>query len=349
MIEPIALKNGRKIGPGFPSYIIAEIGSNHDGSLDKAKKLISLAKKAGADAAKFQSFQAHTLVNAFTKDKNEWKKEAAFEVLENMELPFEWHHILSDHAKSENIDFLSTPFDHERLQLLNSLDLPLIKIASGDLTNTKLLQEAATLKKPIVISTGAATLKEVQNAHKILTEAGAKQIAILQCVSCYPAHFSDANILAMKTIQETFHVPVGYSDHAPGYIVPLGAIALGASIIEKHFTDDKTLKGPDHPHSLNPEEFKELCESIRNMEKALGSGKKEPCIHEMDERVMARRAVYASKTIPKQTKITEDMIKTVRHAFSEGIPATEYDLVIGSITLSEIKEHEILSWDKLTK
>ncbi len=349
MIKPIQLKSGRKIGPGHPSYIIAEIGSNHDGSLEKAMKLISLAKSAGADAAKFQSFQAHTLTNAITWENQVWKKEPAFEILKNLELPLEWHQALSDHAKKEKIDFLSTPFDLERLKLLNDLDIPFIKIASGDLTNKQLLLEAARLAKPVVISTGAANLEEVRNALKILQEAGSKEIAILQCVSCYPTNFSDANILAMKTMQEIFKVPVGYSDHARGYIVPLGAIALGASIIEKHFTDDKTLIGPDHPHSLNADEFKELVKSIRDMEKALGSGIKMPCNDEMEERVMARRALYAAKSIPKGSKITQEDIKIVRHAFSEGIPATEFDLAIGSTTLSEIKQHELITWDKLSK
>jgi sialic acid synthase SpsE len=349
MIIPLSLKNGKKIGPGHPSYIIAEIGSNHDGSLEKAKKLITLAKRSGADAAKFQSFQAKMLTNIYTKNDEKWVKEPALDILEALSLKEEWHQELRDHARKENIDFLSTPFDLERLQTLNKLDIPLIKVSSGDLTNKDFLKEIGKLQKPVIISTGAAIINEVRQALEILKDAGCKEIAILQCVSCYPTKISDANILAMKTLETTFQVPVGYSDHAPGIIVPLGAVALGASIIEKHFTDDKTLKGPDHPHSLNPTEFSEMVKSIRELESALGTGIKEPVEDEMDERIMARRALYANKDIAKGSSITKDMIKTVRHAFKEGIPAIECDECLGSIATKDIKEHEILTWGHLQK
>lgn len=349
MIKPIQLKNGRQIGPKFPSYIIAEIGSNHDGSLEKAFHLISLAKEAGADAVKFQSFTADTLTNFYTKKEGAWIKEPAFEILEKLELPLEWHEKLKKHADKQGVDFLSTPFDSKRLELLISLEVPLIKIASGDLTNYELLKAASQSKIPVVISTGAALLNEVKDAFTLLKNAQTAGIAILQCVSCYPAVIEKANILAMKAMQEEFLVPVGYSDHTPGHIVSLAAVALGASIIEKHFTDDKTLKGPDHPHSLNPDEFAQLVTSIRSLEQALGSGIKEPILEEMDERIMARRAFYAAKKIPKGATLTKDMVKLVRHAFPEGILANTLELPFGYLVKEDIEEHELLTWDKLKK
>lgn len=343
MIKPILLKNERKIGPGFPCYIIAEIGSNHDGSLEKAKKLITLAKKSGADAAKFQSFQAHLLTNPYTKDRGDWVEEPAFEILKQLTIPLDWHQELSNHAKDEGIDFLSTPFDLERLQLLNNLDMPLIKISSGDLTNKELLATAAKLNKPIVISTGAAFLGEVEQAIMVLQMHGAKEIAVLQCVSCYPTSLTQANIFAMKTMQITFQVIVGYSDHTPGIVVPLGAVALGASIIEKHFTDDKTLIGPDHPHSLNPNEFLNMVRSIRELELALGNGIKRPVPEELEERIMARRALYANSDIKKGEVLTKEMVKIVRHAFPEGVSAADLNSIIGRIATKDIKEHELLT------
>lgn len=346
MIKSIKLKNGRQIGPQFPSYIIAEIGSNHDGSLEKALNLITLAKKAGADAAKFQSFKAETLTNYYTKKNHTWEKEPAFEILKKLEVPLDWHEKLQKHALNEGIHFLSTPFDNERLQLLVSLEVPLIKIASGDLTNKDLLTLAAHSKIPVVISTGAAFLDEVKTSFNLLKKAQAKDIAILQCVSCYPAKVEHANVLAMKAMQEEFQVPVGYSDHTPGSLVALAAVAIGASIIEKHFTDDSTLLGPDHAHSLNVQEFSSLVTSIRSLETALGSGIKQPIMEEMEERVMARRALYAAKQIPAGAKITKEMIKLVRHYFDEGISDSP-DIIIGRTVKKEIKEHELIRMDHL--
>lgn len=349
MIKPLHLKNGRKIGPGYPAYIIAEIGSNHDGSLERAKNLVSLAKKAKADAVKFQSFQAHLLTNRFTKEGNDWIKESSYEILEQLTVPVDWHIELAKHCKEEEIDFFSTPFDLERLKLLDELDVPLIKIASGDLTNNLLLEKAAKLHRPIIISTGAAYLREIEIALKILKENHAKDIAILQCVSSYPAEFKDANLLSMKTIQDTFQVPVGYSDHTPGIVVPIATIALGGSIIEKHFTDDKNRIGPDHPHSLDTKEFSLMVRSIRELEEAFGSEIKKPSTSEIHERVMARRAIYATQNIPAGTIIKENMIKIVRHAFPEGILAAEHPLVIGRKTIIDIQEHEILTWEKISQ
>ena len=343
MIKPLNLKNERKIGPGYPCYIIAEIGSNHDGSLEKAKKLISLAKRSGADAAKFQSFQAHLLTNLYTKDHGNWVEEPGLEILKKLSVPAEWHQELAKHAQEEDIDFLSTPFDLQRLELLNNLDMPLIKISSGDLTNKEFLIAAAKLNKPIVISTGAAFLGEVEQAIMVLQMHGAKDIAVLQCVSCYPTSFPQANIFAMKTMQITFQVIVGYSDHTPGIVVPLGAVALGASIIEKHFTDDKTLTGPDHPHSLEPDEFLSMVRSIRELELALGNGIKRPVPEEMEERVMARRALYANADIKMGDVLTKEMVKIVRHAFQEGIPAADLNSIIGRTATKDIKEHELFA------
>lgn len=349
MTKHLKLNTGRKIGFGYPSYLIAEIGSNHDGSLKKALKLITLAKEAGADAVKFQSFQAATLTNFLTKKKSKWVKEPAFEILQQLTVPDDWHYKLFEHSKSQGIDFISTPFDLERLALLGKLNIPLIKIASGDLTNFELLKHAAKLKKPIVISTGAAYLKEIEKAVDVLKQAGGKEIAILQCVSCYPSDFKDTNLLAMQTLKTKFKVPVGYSDHTPGITVPIAAVALGASIIEKHFTDNPKLKGPDHPHSLSPKDFAFMVKSIRELEQAFGDGIKRPVESEKHERIMARRALYAKKEISLGTILTRDLIKTVRHAFEDGILVEELENVIGCQTKEAIKEHTLLTWTNLKK
>lgn len=342
-IAPIKLRNGRLIGLGHPAYIIAEVGSNHDGSLDKAKKLVRLAKEAGADAVKFQSFQAENLINRRNKSGEQWQSHPSLKILEKLSVPENWHEELAQCAKKAEIDFLSTPFDINRLSLLLKLGVPAIKISSGDLTYNELLVKAGSSGVPIFLSTGAAYIAEVEEALKVLRNAGCEQVVLLHCASLYPPEFQECNIRAMTTMRQDLNVPVGYSDHAPGFIVVLGAVALGACVIEKHFTDDPTLPGPDHPHSLDKELFLKMVIDIRNLEAAMGDGIKQPCFREADERIFARRALYANVAIPKGTAIKREMIKIVRPAYPEGISALYIEAIEGKKAQLNIAKDEILT------
>jgi len=348
MKSHLTLNTGRKIGPGEPVYIIAEIGSNHDGSLEKAKRLIQAAHQAGANAAKFQSFQASTLINRQHKANGHWVDHPAWEILEKLSLPESWHSELNDYCKQIGIDFLSAPFNETSLALLDRLNVPAIKIASGDLTHHTFLQTVGQLKRPVILSTGLAYLGEVETALQILNEAGCHEVALLHCVSLYPPQFQDSNIRAMVTMQKAFQVPVGYSDHTPGSTVPLGAVALGACVIEKHLTDDKSAPGPDHPYALDIPEFTQMVTQIRNLEAALGDGIKRPVSGEIGERVGARRGIYANQEVQEGTILTAEMLKVVRHAYQEGIPAPLFERIIGKMTTKTLQPHELVTWEVLS-
>ncbi len=346
-IAPIILNSGKVIGAGHPAYIIAEIGSNHDGELERAKKLIREAKKAGADAAKFQSFQVEKLINKKCLIDGSWVDDPSWEKLENLSIPNEWYEELQAQANDVGIDFLSTPFDLERLELLLQLDVPAIKIASGDLTYHELIKAAGKSGKPVFISSGHATLGEVEAALTHLWEEGCKDIVLLHCTSSYPADIEDVNISAMVSMQMGFQVQVGYSDHTLGTAAPLGAVALGAVVIEKHFTDDKKRSGPDHPFALDFDEFKNMTMQIRELEKTLISVPKAPRPKEIIERTMARRAVYAKVKIAKDTPITREAIKIVRHAYKEGIPADCLDRLLHKAVKVDIDPDQLITWEMI--
>jgi sialic acid synthase SpsE len=346
-IPLIKLNTGRMIGSGFSSYIIAEIGSNHDGDIERAKMLIREAKKAGADSAKFQSFQVENLINSKWQSNGLWEQTPSWEILKKLSIPIDWHRELQKTANEVNIDFISTPFDCERLQLLENLDVPVIKIASGDLTYFELLKAAGHSGKPIFLSTGHATLGEVESALKILWETGCKDIALLHCASIYPCSFKDAYLPAMIALRQSFLVQVGYSDHTLGNTVPLGAIALGACILEKHFTDDKSREGPDHAFASDINEFTQMVAQIRQLEAALVGGPKNPRPAEKEERIMARRAVYAKIPISQGTIIQREMVRIVRHAYPEGVLANQWDQLKGKKAAVDIKENELISWNML--
>lgn len=346
-IPSITLSTGRVIGHGHPAYVIAEIGSNHDGDLERAKMLIHKAKEAGADAAKFQSFQVEALINSNWKGNGGWVLDPAWETLERLSLPPEWHLILANEAKLAGIDFISTPFDLDRLELLLEIGVPAIKIASGDLTYFELIRNAGRSGKPVILSSGHALLGEVEAALKVLWEAGCKDIVLLHTASIYPAEFQDSNIPAMVSMSQGFQVLVGYSDHTPGSAVPMGAVSLGACMIEKHFTDDKTRSGPDHPFALDAGEFGAMIKQIRQLEMALKGGLKTFRPNEELERIMARRAVYAKEDISKGKMITRENVKIVRHAYPEGISADKWEGVEGRVAEKAIKKDELITWDMI--
>ncbi len=307
---------GKKfVGKNQPCYIIAEIGSNFDGSIKKAKRLIELAKKSGADCAKFQSFQTKELIsksgfNKKTAFQATWKK-SVWSIYENAEFPRKWHKELANYAKKLKIDFMSTPYDFDAVDLLDKLDVPAIKIGSGDITYIDFLKYVAKKKRTILLPVGASTINEIKNAINTIKPIN-KKIILLQSVTQYPSPIKDANILSMVSLGKKFGLNVGYSDHSLGITVPITSVALGACIIEKHFTDNISNTGPDHPHSLDPKSFSDMVNKIREVELSLGDGKKKVEKSEKDTRIIQRRSIFTKKNIKKGEKFTHENIKCLR-------------------------------------
>lgn len=319
------------IDPGQPVFIIAEAGVNHNGSLKMAKKMVDAAKSSGADAVKFQTFKTENLVTV-NAPKASYQKitvsaKSQFEMLKSLELSESNFVELFNYCKKKKIIFLSTPFDPESAEFLYKLGVPLFKISSGELTNTPLLIQIARYKKPIILSTGMSTLREVEEAVKAIYSTGNKKLILLHCTSNYPAKFQDVNLKAIETLRKVFKVSVGYSDHTEGIHVSIAAIAIGACVIEKHFTLDKNLQGPDHKSSLEPEELHEMVKNIRVLEKAMGSGVKVPAKSENEVKKISRKSVVASKDIEKGVRLTENMLVLKRPGI--GIEPKYLNKIIG--------------------
>lgn len=328
-------------------YIIAEAGVNHNGDLNTAKKLIDEAKKAGADAVKFQTFKAENLASktalkaAYQKQTTD-SKQSQYEMLKALELSIESHTKLIEHTKNIGIEFLSTPFDIDSANLLFELGLSKFKIPSGELTNLPLLRTIAKFKKPIILSTGMATMAEIRDVFNLLTtNVALEDITILHANTEYPTPFCDVNLKAMVSIGAEFGVKFGYSDHTLGIAVPIAAVALGASVIEKHFTLDKTQPGPDHKASLEPNELAQMVAGIRAIELALGDGIKSPSPSEIKNINIARKSIVAKCDIAKGEIFTEQNITTKRTT-PLGINPMRWDKIIGTIAQKDYKEDEII-------
>jgi N-acetylneuraminate synthase len=340
----------RLVGDEQPTYIVAEIGSNFDGDLEQAQKMVDLAKDAGADAVKFQSFLADKIVSRFGfKDlqmsfQAKWKK-PVYEVYKEAEFPREWHIDIAEHCQKRGIEFLSTPYDEEAVDLLNELEAPCFKIGSGDINYLPLVKYTAAKGKPIILGTGASTLGEVEKAVDAIRSVGNEDIILLHCVSNYPSPIEQANVRAMVTMREAFQVNVGLSDHSPGFLAPLAAVALGACIVEKHFTSDKTRKGPDHSFAMNIAEFAEMVENIRLVEKALGSPIKRPVSSEVETIIIQRRCIYAKENIPRGAIVRKNMLEILRP--DKGLKPENMDLVIGMRARKNIQKGDALTWDML--
>jgi sialic acid synthase SpsE len=323
----------RALGAGAPCLVIAEIGSNHDGSLDRALALIDAAAASGADAVKFQSFRAETLLaRRWPAADGSWRTAEAYPVLERLEVPTEWHASLRARAQAHGVLFLSTPFDDARASLLAALGVPAFKVASGDLTHLPLLRRLGSFGRPILLSTGLATDDEIATALDAVAEgAGGRgrrpPVVLLHCVSLYPLRPGDANLHALPALAERFGCPIGWSDHSPGHTLALGAVALGACVVEKHFTDDRSRPGPDHAFAMEPAEWRVMVDAIRELEAALGDGRKQPRPAEEEERVWARRAVYAARALPAGAAIGPDDVKVVRPAL--GLPPAALTDLLG--------------------
>lgn len=327
------------------TFIIAEAGVNHNGSLELAKQLVDAAQQAGADCIKFQTFIAENIVvsgaeKADYQKKQDKDSEKQLEMLQKLALPFDDFLVLSEYCQMRNIAFLSTPFDFVSLSFLAGLDMPFWKVPSGEITNLPYLIEIARTHKPVVLSTGMSTLDEVQAAVQVLKKYGSEVITLLHCTTEYPAPYCDVNLKAMLTMKEHFNLPVGYSDHTNGIEIPVAAVAMGALIIEKHFTLDKDMVGPDHKASLEPKEFANMVKAIRNVEFAMGNGLKKPAPSEMKNIVIARKSIVAGRKIKKDEFFSEDNITTKRPG--TGISPMRWFEVLGKQATRDFEEDELI-------
>lgn len=328
------------------TFIIAEAGVNHNGDINIAKKLIEKAAEAGVDAVKFQSFKADKLVSKNAK-KAEYQiqntgnnEENQYMMLKKLELSYEDHLELIEHCKKNEILFLSSAFDLESIELLIGLNIPLFKVPSGEIDNVPYLRKIAESGKKVIISTGMCNMEDIEFAINVIKNSGAKDITILHCNTEYPTPMEDVNLKAMLEIEEVFKLPIGYSDHTLGIEVPIAAVALGATVIEKHFTLDRNMEGPDHIASLEPNELKEMVKSIRNIEKALGSKKKSLSNSEAKNVAIARKSLVCSKKIRKGEEFNSDNIIAKRPG--GGISPKEWDVVIGSKAKRDFNVDEMI-------
>ena len=330
------------------SIIIAEAGVNHNGDINLAKKLVDAALYAGADIIKFQSFKAEQITTKSAK-KTPYQNKAIgecfnqYEMLKNLELSNDDIQIIYNYCKKLKIEFLSTAFDIESAFFLKKFELRRYKIPSGELTNLPLIRKICKFNKPIILSTGMATLGEIEKAISNIENEGVSrsQIKLLHCTSEYPAPLEDVNLFAMKTLAETFKVKVGYSDHTEGISVAVAAVALGAEIIEKHLTLDKNMNGPDHKASLEPEEFREMVTQIRNINIALGDGVKRVTKSELNNKILVRKSIVASKSIKKGEIFTEENLTTKRPEY--GIKPTMWDEIIGKKAIKDFDTDELIT------
>ena len=325
--------------------IIAEAGVNHNGSLELAKKLAEQAMKSGADCVKFQTFKTENLVtiNAKKADyqiENTGKNETQYSMLKQLELSYDDFIELKEYCDELGINFISTPFDFESIDFLNSIDMKFWKIPSGEITNYPYLVKIAETGKPIILSTGMSTLKEVEEAVGVLKENGAIEIKIMHCTTNYPTAFEDVNLAAIKTLADSIGGEVGYSDHTEGIYVPIAAVAMGATIIEKHFTLDRNMEGPDHKASLEPLELKTMIEAIRKVEKAIGDGEKKPAEAEKRNMGIVRKSIVASKNISAGEILSEDNLTTKRPG--NGISPMKWKQVIGTKAIRDFKMDELI-------
>lgn len=329
--------------------VIAEAGVNHNGDINKAFQLIDAAVAAGVDYVKFQTFKADNLVSKNAKkavyqiQNTNNERDSQLDMLKKLELSHSQHEELIKYCKEKNIEFFSTAFDLDSLDYLASIGLKLVKIPSGEITNLPYLKKAATLFEEVIISTGMSMMSEIKDALEVFIKEGIAKdkITILHCNTEYPTPMKDVNLKAMLSIEKEFGVKVGYSDHTLGIEVPIAAVAMGASVIEKHFTLDKNLPGPDHAASLEPDELKAMCEAIRNIEKALsGNGIKEPSESEMKNIAIARKSIVAKQNIAKGAIFTENNITTKRPG--NGISAMKWDEILGKVAQRDFNEDDLI-------
>lgn len=349
MTVPPVVIGGRPVGPERPCFVIAEAGVNHNGRVDVALDLVEAAWRSGADAVKFQTFVADELVSPAAAKADyqlrDGPAESQLDMVRRFELPAEAFRTIKARADARGILFLSTPFDSASLELLVGLGVTALKVGSGDLTNLPFLTLIARTGLPLILSTGMSTLAEVDEAVKTVRSAGARELVLLHCVSAYPADPADANLRAIETLATSFGVPAGYSDHTIGTETALAAVALGACVIEKHLTLDRSMPGPDHAASTPPDEFCRLVASIRLVERARGDGRKVPRPAELGVAAVARRSIVATRDLPAGTVLTADVVAVRRPG--TGLPPALVEAVIGRVLRSAVTAGQPLTWDVL--
>ena len=341
---------GRAVGGGAPAYVIAEVGANHNRDMAVARRLIDVAVDAGADAVKFQTYSGDRIYSRKTprfKYLEPITDKSPAELLEEISLPREWQGPLADYSRERGIDFFSSPFDHEAVRELDALDVPVLKIASFEIVDLPLIAAAASTGRPLIISTGMALMGEIEDAVRTALDAGASGVGLMQCTSVYPAPAERANLRAMDTMRRAFGVPVGLSDHTLGIATPIAAAALGAAFVEKHYTLDRTMEGPDHPFALEPGELKAMVAGIRDAQAALGDGRKDgPGPEESEEMYrLGRRSLVLTRDLREGTVLERDMLTVKRPGF--GIKPKELDVVLGRALRVDAEADEILTWEML--
>lgn len=334
------------------TIIIAEAGVNHNGSLELAKQLVDIAAEAKADYVKFQTFRAEKNISAKApkanyQEKVTGKEESQLEMVKKLELSVSDHEVLFDYCKAKNIGFLSTAFDHESVDLLERFGMDYFKVPSGEITNLPLLRRIADTGKKVIISTGMASIPEIRAVLDVFYRKGYQkdQICVLHCNTEYPTPLEDVNLKAMDTIRDEFGVEVGYSDHSMGIVVPLAAVARGARVIEKHFTIDASMEGPDHQASLVPRELKEMVDTIRDVEKLLGSGEKKPSASEEKNLAIARKSIHVMRDVKQGEVLKEEDLIMLRPG--SGISPMEIDNIIGKTVVNDIESYELLKMEDL--
>ncbi len=326
-------------------FIIAEAGDNHNGNLANALKLVDQAAKAGADCVKFQTFVTEEVISRYAEmaeyqKQNTGKTESQFDMVKKLELSFDEFRKIRAHCQKRGILFLSTPFDLPSIAFLNEMDMPFFKIPSGEITNYPYLKAIAETHKDVVLSTGMCTMEEIREAIALLEGNGAGRITLLHCNTEYPTPFEDVNLKAMETMRAAFGKEVGYSDHTLGIEVPIAAVAMGAVVIEKHFTLDRNMEGPDHKASLEPQELAAMVKAVRNIEAALGTGEKKPSPSEQKNLAVARKSIVARRNIRQGELLTEENLAVKRPG--TGISPMRYSEILGTQAVKDFKEDQLI-------
>ena len=336
------------IGEEEPCFIIAEAGVNHNGDIKLAKKLIDVAKEAGADAVKFQTFHAEEIVTLKSKKaiyQNRAKEKTQYEMLKALELSFDEFRELKRYCDNKDIEFISTPYDIKSVEFLNEIGVNRFKVASADIINKPLIEAIAKTEKQIILSTGMATLGEIERTISLIKDFGNKDIILLHCTTSYPTPYDQVNMNVLDTLKKAFGLPVGYSDHTLGIEIPIMAVSLGAKVIEKHFTLDRMMEGPDHFASLEPDELKKMVGAIRNVEKAFGSERKEITTEEEKNVFFMRRSIHAAVDMKQGEIIKKNNIEIIRPF--EGIEPWFLEIILGKKIKTNVKKDEPIKWEDL--
>jgi N,N'-diacetyllegionaminate synthase len=348
---PVVRRAALNKNPMPHTFIIAEAGVNHNGSIDLALQLIDAAHASGADAVKFQTFRAdllatHSAPKAAYQKRKTATTESQFDMLKLLELDAKAHRRLIDHCRKIGIQFLSSPFDLQSADLLATMGLPLFKVPSGEITNFPFLRHVARKGLPLIVSTGMSTLGEVEEAVNVLQAEGVTQLTLLHCVTEYPAPYAEVNLRAMQTLKSAFGLPVGYSDHTPGIEIAVAAVAMGAVVIEKHFTLDRSLPGPDHAASLEPVELQQMIAAIRRVEAALGTGIKAPAPCELPNLPVARKSVVATRSLAAGHRLAARDLAIKRPG--TGLAPKFLPALIGHSLRTAVVKDEVMTWKHLT-